>query len=236
MQYLIFVVFLTTVLGNAQASDLSVQLSNQNRVEETNSHAGQNPDQSDVCQSMETREIWCPLECNGIAEGEPALMDEYEDEYNSGCGYHGSGDGFQYLEGDQVGELVFCGKSGWYQTMGAESRDTDWFILEIGPTGQVVWTLEAERETYGILLGPQECDIVSVLDQMIAYTCNGYETMTISGEPGDVIWIWVAPTEYSAPFGFDGFEYNYISSFSGLGSATVATDNISFGAIKSLYR
>ncbi len=177
----------------------------------------------------------CVITCDGLSENEPALGPDYEDAYNSGCGGSAFGMPFQELDGGSHGELVFCGISGWYDFQGSESRDTDWFTCIIGETGSIEWTLDAEQETYGFLLGPNNCNDVVVIESMACGPCDPY-TLTIQGEPGEVIWLWVGPTEYSPPSGFVGYEYNYISTFSGLMVTVVATDRVSFDAIKSLYR
>ena len=177
----------------------------------------------------------CDLTCEGIPEGEPALGPDYEDVFNSGCSNAAPGNSFQDLAGNSIGELVFCGTSGWYEYTGSTVRDTDWFTAIIGESGTLEWTLDAEEETYGFLLGPQDCSEVGPIETMSAGPCSP-ATMTIQGSPGEIVWLWVGPTEFEAPEGFGGFEYNYIGTFTGLNSGTVSTDQVSFDAIKSLYR
>jgi hypothetical protein len=178
----------------------------------------------------------CSLECVGVPEGEPPLMDSYEDVFNSGCGGPDPENNFTELVGDDAGLLTLCCKSGWYSSWdGMALRDTDWFRGVIGPTGAIEWTLDAERETYGFLLGPHNCNDVGAVEIMTAGPCLP-ASMTITGDPGQVVWLWAGPTVFSPPGGFEGFEYDYVSTFSGLGEGVVATDRTTFGSIKSLYR
>ncbi len=176
----------------------------------------------------------CVLDCAGGVEGEPALHDGYVDEYNSGCSIPGAP--FQALSGDQNGNLEFCGRSGWFLGVdGEEARDTDWFLITIGSTGVVEWMLEAEEMTRGMLLGPQDCSQVSSLSYFTANSCT-QPVMTLLGSPGDILWLWVGAGSFLPPTGFDGHEYNYICTFTGLDSGTVALEKLPWCEIKSRYR
>jgi len=175
----------------------------------------------------------CVLECAGVPEGEPTLHDGYVDDYNGGCNSYIPI--FQSLEGDGSGELVFCGKSGWFYGPGGDQhRDTDWFIATIGPTGLVQWTLDAEQHSYGFLLAPHDCDSVAITDQLIVGPCM-YGSLLIQGQPGDMIWLWVGPPNMSPPGGFEGHEYDYVFTLSGL-EGTVSVEHRSLSSIKGLFR
>ena len=58
--------------------------------------------------------------------------------------------------------------SGWPEGPDAGTRDTDWFMFVVGDEGIVTWTMDAEQETYGLLLAPGDCEDVEVLDAFIA--------------------------------------------------------------------
>ena len=63
-----------------------------------------------------------------------------------------------FPEGDAYGNLTFCGVSGLYFSAGgANYRDTDWFILTIGPGGVVDVTMDAEYPTYFMEICPPSC-------------------------------------------------------------------------------
>ncbi len=75
----------------------------------------------------------CILDCNDD-EGEPAIVDGYEDDFNGGCNSPEYGYPFFELHANDAGELVFGGQGGWYiNSGGGNSRDTDWFTAAIVP-------------------------------------------------------------------------------------------------------
>ncbi len=177
----------------------------------------------------------CILTCDGLAEGEPTLVDGYEDAFNGGCNSPEFGNPFLDLTAaaDGNGDLNFCGVSGWYNDN--STRDTDWMYIMFGEMGMVEWTLDAEYPVYGFLLGGTCDGGITVDEQIIGGPCTP-ATLVLQGNPGDVIMIWVGPTEYGGPAGFVGHEFNYVADFTGLEPGIVATDNVSFDGIKSLYR
>ncbi len=175
----------------------------------------------------------CFLTCNGLAEGEPELMDGYEDAFNGGCNSPEFGNPFLDLTAaaDENGELALCGVSGWYNEN--TTRDTDWMYVQFGELGMIEWTLDAELPVYGFLLGG-DCDSGPTVDEQITAGPCTPATLVLQGNPGDVIMLWVGPTEYGGPAGNQ--EFNYVGDFTGLMPGVVATDNVSFDGIKSLYR
>ncbi len=178
---------------------------------------------------------YCDLECpaGGSPEGEPPLTQNYVDLFNSGCGQDDLP--FQDLVGDASGELVFCGHGGWFPMEEATSFDTDWFTAIIGPTGVVSWHMAAEYETLGAVLGPRDCDEVGILQSMFVSACEEAE-LTITGTPGDLLWLWVGPAIVQPPSYYNWQEYSYISTFHGLDEGVVTTEPVSLDRLKSLYR
>ena len=177
----------------------------------------------------------CFLTCDGRPEGEPELMDGYEDTYNGGCNSPEYDNPFLDLTeaANDNGELTFCGISGWYNDN--QTRDTDWMYVAVGEIGLIEWTLDAEYPVYGFLLGGY-CDSgITVDDQITAGSCMP-ATMVIQGSPGNVIMLWVGPTEYHGPPGFVGHEFKYIGDFTGLYPPIAPVDKVSIDSIKSLYR
>ncbi len=175
----------------------------------------------------------CILTCDGLAEGEPTLVDGYEDAFNGGCNSPEFGNPFLDLTAaaDENGELALCGVSGWYNEN--TTRDTDWMYVQFGELGMIEWTLDAELPVYGFLLGG-DCDSGPTVDEQITAGPCTPATLVLQGNPGDVIMLWVGPTEYGGPAGNQ--EFNYVGDFTGLMPGVVATDNVSFDGIKSLYR
>jgi hypothetical protein len=178
----------------------------------------------------------CVLTCDGELEMEPELVDGYADAWNGGCNSPEFGNPFQTLQGTGGEMLSFCGKSGWYISADLiESRDTDWFIAVIGETGIMEWTVDAEMETYIFILSPQDCATVAVETSLLVGPCLP-GTLVIEGNPGDPVWLWVGPSVFTAPIGFVGNEYDYTCNFTGIEDGIIATENASWGAVKSLYR
>jgi len=169
--------------------------------------------------------IPCDLECPAGAEleGEPPLVDNYVDEYNGGCASE-SGGVMQTLD-----SLLFCGKTGYYSGFGGASRDTDWFLLTIGEQGFLEITGDAEEATYMFELGPQDCESVAVLQNVIIGPCNE-ETMTITGEPGATVWFWVGPTAF---WSGETYEYDYVLN---INDGVTAVEHHSLSEVKALFQ
>ena len=168
----------------------------------------------------------CVLECNADAtlEGEPALENDYADNFNGGCNSNGE---FQAITSE-----FFCGVSGFYLVAGGNSRDTDWFEVII-PAGDVLEiTADAEELSWMFELGPQDCGSVGVVQQIAVGPCTE-GTLTVAGTEGDVVWVWFGPQEFASPDGSDVFEYDYTmhTNLDGI----VATENQSWTGVKALF-
>ncbi|PID78607.1 hypothetical protein CSB20_14315 [bacterium DOLZORAL124_64_63] len=174
----------------------------------------------------------CVVECNGdVEEGEPELVSGYLDVYNSGCNDNTGLYPFQFLDTAHIPKIDFCGVSGWYD----EARDTDWFIAVLNDWGMLTWTLDAEEETYGFLLGGDVAGCgndITVEEFMTAGPCAPAE-IEIWGIEGDTLFLWIGPTDYIPPMGFTGNEYDYAATFLG---PQCATTRVSLDSIKCLYR
>jgi hypothetical protein len=177
----------------------------------------------------------CPDQDSTVYENEPPLMDEYEDLFNSGCGAPESEPLFSELCGDENGERIFCGISGWYIYQGFSYRDTDWILVQMGETGTLTWTGDAEVPTYMFHLAPTDCSEVAVAQAMEVGACIP-NTMTITGEPAAVIWLWIGPQQFEPPYGFNGNEFNYVMTLEGIAECPVAVEASSWSRVKGLYR
>lgn len=177
----------------------------------------------------------CMLSCeDSVLEGEPELHPDYQDAFNGGCDSPEFGEpwGDLTMAADANGDLDFCGNSGWTDA----GRDTDWNYLMIGEYGVVEMVFEAERPTTIYILTMTTCDDV-VIDQSMTVGRCGPQTMIIQGNPGEVIMLWIGPTELTPPDDFYDSQYVYLAFFSGLADGgTTATENVSLDGIKSLYR
>jgi hypothetical protein len=177
---------------------------------------------------------FCPVECppGGQPEGEPPLSDNYVDNHDGGCNTS-PGFPFATVAGDDAGEAILCGVSGWYHVQGANVRDTDWYILSAGAGGTIQITCETEYNTYLFELGPQDCAAIGVIQQTTVANCEEGH-LTIGGYGPDApVWFWVGPTVFASPGG-GVEEFNYAVWFSGLASA-VASEATTWSAVKALY-
>lgn len=178
----------------------------------------------------------CPIVCDGdVDEGEPTLVNGYEDMYNGGC--ISTNFAFQSLEG-RDGTLDFCGIGGWYiASDSAEHRDTDWFMVTFGEAGVIEWTVDSQSVVDCYLLEIVDCPSVdiNVPLAMVAGPCAP-ASMTITGEPGSVAFLFVASQSYSQADANHMYnEFIYTSSFTGL-LAIVDTEEATWDSVKSLYR
>jgi hypothetical protein len=167
----------------------------------------------------------CILECPAGAEleGEPPLVDDYQDEYNGGCNSPEFGNPFGVITAE-----TFCGVSGWYLNAGGNSRDTDWFEIIVPDAGFFEVIGDAEQPTYMFELAPQDCGSVAVVQNVIIGPC-AEGTMTIPGAAGSTIWFWVGPTTFDGPVN----EYDYVL-FTNL-TGGVATEDHSWTGVKALF-
>ena len=171
----------------------------------------------------------CILDCppGAVLEGEPELMDGYIDTYNPGCSADPNNPA-EYIQVVQPG--FFCAVSGWYDD---GFRDTDWFRITLGTDGYLDWECDAEQSTYMFeLVDALDCSNVSVGQLVEAGPCLPAQ-MTVYGAPGSDVFLWVGPTTYGPPGGFEGHEYDYVCNF---GIGIVATENATWSQLKALYR
>jgi hypothetical protein len=165
----------------------------------------------------------CVVDCPAGAEleGEPPLVDGYEDAFNGGCNSPEFGNPFGAITAP-----VFCGVSGWYiSSDGSQFRDTDWFEIMMPAAGFIEIYGDAEFETYMFELGPQDCGAVAVIQNVIIGPCTE-ASMIITGAPGSTFWFWVGPTT------FDGSgEYGYLIFTDWI----YATETQSWSTVKSLF-
>jgi len=171
----------------------------------------------------------CILDCPGgaVLEGEPEITDGYVDEYNSGCGAPG-GDPLDYVQIVQPGD--FCAVSGWYDD---GFRDTDWFVVTMGPEGYFSWDCDAEQPTNMFeLLNMPDCANVEVGQTATAGPCLP-ANLTIYGVPGEQVFFWAGPTNFYPPIGFVGHEYDYVNYFL---TSVIATEDATWSQLKAMYR
>jgi hypothetical protein len=177
----------------------------------------------------------CPVICpaGGVPEGEPPLVDDYVDDWNGGCNTE-PGRPFQEVLADPAtGTAILCGVSGWYHHHGASYRDTDWFLVPAGFTGEVTATAQAEIDCYLFELWPQDCAGVGVAELVEVDACGSEElSMTGYQYPG-YIWLWIGPTVFTTPPGWDN-EFDWVIWLEGLPTG-VATESAAWSEVKALF-
>ncbi len=197
---------------------------------------GYGEDAGDYIISVSEGEIpeYCDLPCYGWSEGEPSITGDYIDHFNGGCNSDPAIFGDYLFANDHNCEFLLCGNAGWNDW----GRDTDWFHIMIGDEGLATWTADAQSPTHCFKLGGGIFDCVDVVveDSMLVGPCGSPGTMTIQGNPGEVILLWIGSSNFSNPDHSLPWEYRYANSFTGVGYCGCPTEKISFDAVKSLYR
>jgi len=172
----------------------------------------------------------CDVECptDAALEGEPPLQADYVDLHNGGCNTDGVDPPLQ-----EISTARFCGVSGWYLNGDDTYRDTDWFTAQIPDGGTLEITLAAEVDTRLLEIGPQDCGAVEILQEVISEDCDT-PTLTVTGEVGETVWLWVGPAGYfPTQMPFDAYEYDY---FLTTNLDAVAVEQHSWSKVKAMFR
>jgi len=97
---------------------------------------------------------------------------------------------------------VICGTTSAFTTVDGDSRDTDWFNLNLPVADTIRVTLESTAPLFLFELGPTDCATAGVTQQLDQTACGGTGEMVINGVAGDN-WIWVGPQVFGAAAGID---------------------------------
>jgi len=180
-------------------------------------------------------EVVCPP--SAMPEGEPPLAPDQLDGYNTGC--NADPPVFQHLWGEGNNQVDICGSSGWYRFGEYYYRDTDWFQIYVGPSGELSATIEAGEylscPTQLIFMGPglpDPCLDRIVYIYAIAEPCVP-TTISMTGTPGQEIWVTIAPNSFLPE---EAQEYEYYLTISGVVDDPVAGEVSSWSRIKALYQ
>lgn len=174
-----------------------------------------------------------------ILENEPTIGEGYYDEHNGGCVW-----GFMFpintveLTATPDGTLpVFANSALYYMPdFNMDIQDYDYFSIYLGPTGIATITVQSEYRMQFNAKQPADCDeYVNAFTILTDDACTEYTEM-IFGAPGEKVWI-SASALFPIPGGFEGPEFDYTMDFEGLqAGGTVATEDVSWDTLKSLYR
>lgn len=141
------------------------------------------------------------IPAGALPEGEPPLVDFYDDSYNGGCNSPAHGYPMQRLV-----PSTFHGISGWFQgDTEYYYRDTDYFTLTIPDSGSLTVWGDADYLTYMGEIAPLDCPTSVVVQPLLMGPCRTGE-ITFTGTPGAEVWLWVAPQEFLDVT----VEYNYV--------------------------
>jgi hypothetical protein len=171
----------------------------------------------------------CLLDCpaDGVAEGEPPLVNDYVDVYNGGC---------QESSGvwQQFDFPVLCGVSGWFPVGSSYNRDSDWFSCIANAEGYITASGLAVYDMYLYALLPTDC-----LEFDIAYSatcrCDEAGVIEFAHPPQTEVWLWCAPTIIHGSNQILEFDYNLSIEGIELGPPS-AIESDSWGGIKTKFK
>lgn len=191
---------------------------------------GHTNDQGNYVMNVQEYEA-CEISCHGdaVLEGEPTLIDGYIDALNGGCT---SMDLLGYAPYQRITSPVFCAVSGWYDSPGPIDWDIDWFEFVIPQDGYLDISIETELLLRVYESNPQDCDNIWYGNPIDVAGCSE-RTMTVLGEPGDLVWILVRPS-FERPGYFEGNEFDYVVR-SNLESQ-VRVESHSWSDVRSIFR
>jgi hypothetical protein len=168
-----------------------------------------------------------PIECpeNSVAEGEPALEEDYIDEYNGGC--DADPVAFQLLDFP-----LLCGHSGWYYAGGELQPDADWFTCLANEGGEVAITIITEYALLLRVMLPTDCSNTEIAyDYFCDYGASTH--IEFSHPAGTDFWLNCEPANQDV----SEVEFLYFMSLDGIILEDPApTNSDSWGAMKVRFR
>lgn len=139
----------------------------------------------------------CQLECpiGGIDEGEPDIQFNQPDITNGGCNFEPP-----LFTSISIGD-TYCGKVNTYVFATDNTRDSDWYRLDVSDQSAVfdfTWTVEAEFPLllYIIDSNGDDCDNYDVLASGTSDACQTL-SLTVTDLDPDVYYFWVGPSVWT---------------------------------------
>ncbi len=165
----------------------------------------------------------CPAHAQ--LENEPDCIPDYEDITNGGC--NSTPEVFTYLNSNC--SQTVCGKSGNYNYLGSDYRDTDWYVFDLTDSSDVFIDIWAEFDyTVFLVDGTLGCLAYTIIDN-ISGLSNDTSQLNAWVGPGEY-WIVVLPQHFSGiPCGSE-----YIFSFSTVADPIATGDTICAGETATL--
>jgi len=179
----------------------------------------------------------CDVVCDSDAmpEGEPTLVDGYNDVYNGGC--NSVPEAFQvwnWINDDDGDCGRLCGKSGWHLgPAGEQYRDTDWFEVT-ALSSEMTIEVESEYLTLVYLLDANDCAAgATVVDGPWNPAPCELTTMVVTGlTPGMVYTVFVGPTVFTGPV----YEFDYTLRICGHLWSVIPNEEATWGDVKTMFR
>jgi hypothetical protein len=177
----------------------------------------------------------CDVVCDADAmpEGEPELVDGYDDNYNGGCNSSPEVyQSFHWINDDDGDCGRLCGVTGWHLgPAGEEYRDTDWFMVTASSTSLSI-DVESEFETLVYVLDVTDClNILVVAGPAYPPACTP-TNLTAAVTPGVTYAVFVAPTTFTGPVQ----EFDYTLRICGHYWDVIPTEDASWGEVKTMFR
>jgi len=177
--------------------------------------------------------IGCIIECppGSIPEGEPECYENYDDQYNSGCG--GTPPVFSVLE-PSCDPIVICGTTGVFQFDGYDYRDTDWYEINLDEMATICLSSNTEiLGLMGFIDGRGGCEGATALDPYaLIEPCYGYFDLCHECGAG-TWWIWWAPGDWDPSFACGSVYWLEVTGYTGGSSPS---EESTWGRLKGLFR
>ena len=168
----------------------------------------------------------CPPD--GVMEIEPECIEPGNDIHNGGC--NSTPPVFQLIDPSED-PISVCGTSGTYTEGSNQTRDTDWYQLDLTQTSEIsLYCMPDFNMTIGFIDGREGCENVSSFYSYATVpTCWAAE-LTETLPPG-TWWVWIGPSGYSGVQCGAG----YVCEITGYTPVTPVED-ASWSTIKALFR
>jgi hypothetical protein len=167
-------------------------------------------------------EVHCPED--GVDEGEPPLVSDYIDQYNSGC--DGTPPVFQHIDFP-----VLCATSGTYMFQGELRNDSDWYSCLAAAPGWISLTCYSELGLDLSVLHVTECSSAVIALEVTGW-CEEAGILEFYHPGGSTFWLQCRPTFQMA----QAYEFNYLIYIEGIETGSVPVDQASWGEIKTKFK
>ncbi len=153
--------------------------------------------------------------CVGIQENEADIPDEGSDVTNGGC--NSTPPVFQAIN---IGD-TYCGKVNTYTVAGGQSRDTDWYRLDLSASTlfwDLTWTVTSEFDLLIFIINagnPDDCSNATIIGSGVtALPCATAVETALGLAPG-VYYVWVGPSVFTGYPASTG-PHNYTATLTGV--------------------